>query len=96
MSTQPTDPPEEEHHDHVVVQRVLTRPVISVQTDANGIIHFVVGDANEEGNVEVFEDFIVVPSIAEHLGEGLFKAAQAAKPLYEAYLAQHEEGTDPV
>ena len=92
MSEQPIEPPpDHEHGDHVVVQRLLMRPVVSVQVDGNGIVHFVVGDADEEGHVDVFEDFIVVPPFAEQMGEGLFKAAQSAKPLYEAYLARQQE-----
>jgi hypothetical protein len=88
--------PGDGHHEHVVIQRILTRPVISVQVDDNGIVHLVVGDANDEGHVEVFEDFIVVPEMAEMMGDGLFKAAQTAKPRYAAYMEahQHDEGPD--
>jgi len=86
-----------EHEDHVVIQRALLRPLISVQVDPNGIIHLIVGEQDEDGHVDLMEDFIVVPPVAEQMGDGLFKAAQTAKPLYEEFLAriaeQEGEGT---
>ena len=71
----------------VVIPRVLDRPHLSLLTDGNGFIHLQVGNHDEDGKVSIIEDFVVVPAIAEQMGDGLFKAAQIAKPLYDAWLA---------
>jgi hypothetical protein len=41
--------------------------------DTNGMVHFYVANADEEGNVEVVEDFIIHPGVAEPAGLSLFR-----------------------
>jgi hypothetical protein len=72
----------------VVVPRVLDRPHVVMVVDGYGFIHMQVGNHDDEGKVPIVEDFVIVPALAETIGDSLFKAAQSAKPLYEKWVAE--------